>query len=273
MLRSKHTGNSVGYGVIVKQNRDIQKDGFIGHFEGSRILTLNSDEHEEMCENDKTWQFYSAELALNTDMKRNIRLQQGREYIDGIKYTAYLDCSDSARAGICLLSYCNSPKDAYTFYGAEVETNAYFSVAANSTTPSLHANKRIRGGTEILWSYRGLRLPRTLQEEMYSKISGDLFQNEWRYPFSRADIIRMLTGFNSTHHKYNEVYQFLNEAIEHLEDTAVKLKYRTIDLTNKSIAKHRLLSSNDVSNNRVHFPYLPQVINVCVFHKMIACNT
>jgi len=160
------------------------------------------------------------------------------------------------------MSYCNSPKDAYTFYASEVETNAYFSVAANNTAPSLHANKRIRGGTEILWSYRGLRLPKTLEEEMYSKISGDLFPNEWKYPFSRADIIRMLTGFNSTHHKYNEVYQFLNVAIEQLDDTEVKLKYRNIDITNKSIAKHRLLLSNNVSNNEVIFQCLPEIMNV-----------
>ena len=239
-LRNKHTGNSIGYGVTIKHDYEIQKDGLIGHFEGNRILVLTSNEFYEVINSDEVWQFYTVELTLSSEIKRQLREEQGLDYVEGIKYTAYLDCSESAKPGTCLVSYCNSPKDAYTFYGAQVETNAYISVGNGSQAPTLLASKKIRPGTEILWNYRGMKLPKTLEEEQYSKISGIEFGNEWLYPFTRTDIIRMITDFNTNHPRYMETLLFLENAIENINNTDVVHIYRNVYLNNKNISKHRL---------------------------------
>jgi len=264
-LRSKHTGNTIGYGVIVKFNNEIPKDGIIGQFEGSRIVVLTPEEHDEIKYSTQTWQFYSLELALNADSKRNIRLQQGDQYIEGLKYTAYLDCSESAKKGTCLISYCNSPKDAYTFYGAAVETNAYLSIGMGSKIPSLHANKKLSAGSEILWSYKGVTLPRTVEEEIYSKVSASEFPNEWVYSFSRNDVLNFINGLSETHPRFMESLEFLDEAITNIEDPKMYSRYITIDLTFKHFAQHRMVPQPDPTTGRIKLVSLSNNYNNKIF--------
>jgi len=235
--------------VFIKTDYEILKDAVIGSFDGTSIIVLNTEEHVEITKSKSTWQFYSLELLLSPDVKRQLRQEQGRQYVQGVKYTAYLDCSEAAKAGVCLVSYCNSPKDAYTFYGADVEVNAYLSVSPGSTTPTLHAPKKLRSGMEVLWNYRGLRLPRTIEEELYSKVSGHMFPNEWMYPFSRNEIIKMLTDFNSAHPKYNDAMQFLNTALDNIDDRTIHYRYRSIELLNVAISKHNVYPDRDSIND------------------------
>jgi hypothetical protein len=160
-------------------------------------------------------------------------------------------------AGKCLTSYANSPKNAYTFYGAEVEANAYITISNGSTAPILHASKKLKGGTEILWNYRGMRLPKTIEEESFSKISAKAFPNEWVYSFSRTQVIEMFMCFNANHPRYNEGLEILNDAIANIDDCNDQLCQMGINIRNSHFAQHRLVppevNASDKTTKKVTF--------------------
>jgi hypothetical protein len=134
-----------------------------------------------------------------------------------------------------------------------------------SKIPTLHANKKLSAGSEILWSYKGVNLPRTVEEEMYSKVSASEFPNEWVYSFSRNDVINFINGISETHPRYMESLEFLDEAITNIEDSKVYSRYITIDLTYKNFAQHRMLPPPDAATGRIKLVSLSNNNNNKIF--------
>lgn len=244
-LRSIHTGNSVGYGVRTKTALSCNEA--IGEFIG-RVVVLLKEEMDAITKRQSTTQFYMLALNLNTEMKKFYRLQNGQDYDSTKEYTAYLDCSESARRGLCLVSYANSPLNTYLFNGASApEANATISIRYGKTTGLLSASKPLPVGTEIIWKYgKGMTLPRTILEEKFSKFHPEDFPDEWNnYPFKRADIVAYLECNDmQSHPRYNSAVQYLADAIT---DTVVVSEppyyytYGNMNLTKRQFANHRLV--------------------------------
>ena len=170
------------------------------------------------------------------------------------------------------MSYCNSPKDTYTFNGASApEANAMLSIANGKVSANLYATKNMPVGTEVVWNYgTGMILPRTPKEEQFSKLHPEEFLDEWSYPdFSRSDIISYLECKDITpdHPRYDEALLILEEAIADLvqeHDQPYYRYYSDVTLTKKQIGHHRLVPA-----------YIPAVkdifaqINYMLFHMYI----
>ena len=251
-LRNIKTGNSVGYGVKLKTA--LKKNDYIGSFIG-RVVVLSAKEIADLSSSKNTTQFYMLELSLNSDVKRNYRISDGQEYIEGANYGAYLDCSEAARIGQCLISYCNSPKDTYTFNGASApESNAMLSIAKGRLSANLYATKNMPVGTEVVWNYgAAMKLPQTPMEEQFSKLHPEDFLGEWSYPdFSRSDIISYLKCEDITpdHPRYDEALRILEEAL------ADSFGNRT-DQTHYRYFGNRTLSKKQISNHKLVPEYIP----------------
>ena len=192
-LRNARTGNTLGYGVHLISG--IGKDNVIGKFTG-QVKVYTRQELRALADQCITNQFYTLELQLNSDAKRKYRLKQGNDWEQKVEYMAYLDCTEAAKNGQCLISYSNSPNGCYTFYGSQkVVANAKLSIRPGSIKPSLVALVALvdlPAGTEILWKYNGLTLPTTATEEQYSKVHPEDFGSDWNYPFQREQFISFI---------------------------------------------------------------------------------
>jgi hypothetical protein len=210
---------------------------------------LLEEEMEALSRRQSTTQFYMLALTLNAEMKKFYRIQNGQDYDNSKQYTAYLDCSESARCGQCLVSYANSPLNTYLFNGASApEANATLLIRNGNTTGKLLASKPLPAGTEILWKYgKTMKLPRTSSEEQFSKFHPEDFPNEWNYPFNRADIVAYLECNDmQTHPRYQSALQYLADAITDtvaVSEPPYHYAYGSQNLTKKQLATHRLVPS------------------------------
>ena len=221
--RNVKTGNSIGYGVHLQS--DIRKDGVIGIFTG-QVVVYAQKEIKALVDSQSTNQFYTLQLNLRTDVKREYRINQGKEWKQNVKYMAYLDCTEAAKNGQCLVSFSNSPKGCYTFYGSKkVVANAKLAIEPGSIKPSLKALADLPAGTEILWKYNGLGLPTTFSEEKYSKVHPEEFPDEWNYPFSREQFITFIRCNMKGDRRYRAGIKMLQEATEESDADVLNIWY------------------------------------------------
>ena len=245
-LYSKFTGNSIGMAVYAKTG--FPKAAIIGYFEGE-IMVLTEQERANIISKNKTWQFYSIQLSMGPQAKERWRVQNGQSVVAGSEYTAYLSCYETAKNGKCLVSYANSRNHVYNEFGLDPHApNAELKLAAGSDKPHLVAKLPISAGSEILWSYNALNLPKTIEEEEYSKLcSSRVRPLDWPLYLedSRASVIHMLTMKN--HPKYVQAQQFIVSAITDITSSTCQINRCGIELTNDHIARHRELPIDKVT--------------------------
>ncbi len=187
-MRNNHTGNSLGYGLRAK--KPISKGTSIGSFNG-KVIVLSPE--EELAMRKTVSQFYTLALSLGESFKKKYRLENNQIYDPHVRYTAFLDCKDTAENGECMISLCNSPKDSYSIFGGRGEANATLVLRQGSIQPSLMSSKPISKGQEILWNYgTGMNLPQILEEEKTTKIFTDVSPTQWTFPFNREEVIKFL---------------------------------------------------------------------------------
>jgi hypothetical protein len=246
LLRSIHTGNLIGNSLFVKRGQIINKDEDIGHWEG-KLLALTAEERKATVEKNVTRQFYSVGLKLGAAVLESIRMANNLPINEYERYFGELDCYDEAMEGLCLMSYANTIRDVYHEYGFRVAANAIRPIQSGCTKPVLRASIDIEGDTEILWAYgQHVRMPKTVEEERFSRIGGNHEPNSWAYEFTMQSVIDYLTLFSVTN-----ALEF--EKASKIVNSAISTKTLTDELTKHPTGKvgYLIIKAEDIARCRI----------------------
>ena len=273
LLRSVHTGNCIGNSLFVKKGQEIKLAEDVGHWEGT-LLALTVEERKELVEIDPSRQFYAVGLQLGAAVLESIRMEAGLPINAYDRYVGELDCYDTAKSGVCLMSYANTLRDVYHEYGFRVQANATRPNQSGCTRPVLRALSDIKEDSEILWAYgQHLRMPKTIEEEEFSKIGGGSSYNSWSFSFTRQEVIEYLTLFRSKFPiNYNNALRTVNDAIKNDESNMEITKHSTgkisfLSITSKDIGRCRTIA--DVGDKRKKSEY--DVSTLCKMSFVFKC--